>query len=244
MPVTGPGNPANAGLAANIGPSVKSVANNAASILASGNNVPEALKGQVRSHLNNMARAIGKAATANANYARKYNKALGNPNSSNIRVVPPAAAAVEQAGLAAQQAVATAAVNIVALRDAILATKNNSNMAALNSQGKLNNFIRALGNTTPAGGNANAMARITKYRSNKTALPGNGSALKLESAGPYDPTKPNNRNINAPGGGKLRVTWNGNYWQLSSPENRGKYLLFNNKNKTSAPRAVPQVELN
>lgn len=173
MPVTGPRNPANAGLAANIGPAVRSVANNAASILAAGNDIPEALKGAVRSHLNTMARAIGKAATANANYARKYNKALGNPNSTNVRVVPPAAAAVEQAGAQAQQAVATAAVNIAALRQSILDASPN-NMGAMNSNGRLNSFLQSLGNTTPQGGNANAAQKIRNYRNKKAA--GNGGA--------------------------------------------------------------------
>jgi hypothetical protein len=180
MPVTGPGNPANAGLAANIGPAVRSVVNNAASILAAKNEViPNDVKVKVRTHLNNMARAIGKAATANANYARKYNKALGNPNSTNVRVVPPAAAAVEQAGAQAQQAVATAAVNIAALRASILQANNNS-MGVMNSNGSLNSFLTSISApnyNTAAGarnGNENVKRKISNYRSKKAA--GNGGA--------------------------------------------------------------------
>jgi hypothetical protein len=55
-------------------------------------------------------------------------------------------------------------------------------------------------------------------------------------------SKPNNRVINIPGGRKATVTWNGNKWIPATPN--GTYMLFNNKNKIIAPKALPVESLN
>lgn len=124
------------------------------------------------------------------------------------------------------------------------AMKEVANKIAYKSRNLTQKVNQAAQNPTPANAKqvvtaANGLQQAVQ-QANTTVVRSNTNAAVQGRKNNI--SKPNNRVINIPGGRKATVTWNGNKWIPATPN--GTYMLFNNKNKTIAPRALPVESLN